>query len=392
MQNNEIKAGAILSYGIIVLTTITGMFYTPFMLRQLGQSEYGLYMLIGSFVGYISILDFGLHNTIYRFIAKYQAEKDNENQESFLAACFIIYGIITILVLVVGVILFLNLESIFSKSLTSSELYKAKIMFVVLIINLALSLPMGAFQFILRGYGKFIFANSVSIARIILRTLVLIGLLSLGYKSIAIVIIDTIFNIAMGLTYLIYCFYKLRVKIKVHVLNKYFFKDILSYSLFIFILAMVNQIFWKIGHVTLGIIANTAAVAVYALSINLVMYYQNIALSISGVLMPKVTDLIANGATGEDLTDLMVKVGRVQLSILGLVLTGFIILGKQFIFLWAGSEYSQVYWITVLLFISSTIAMIQTTGGVILQASNMISFKAKAYLIMSVLNVFLSFF
>lgn len=392
MKGDEIKVGAILSYVIIALSTITGILYTPFMLRQLGQSEYGLYMLIGSLVGYISILDFGLHNTMYRFIAKYQAEKDNENQENFLAACFIIYGIITVLVLVVGAILFLNLESIFSKSLTSDELYKAQIMFVVLIINLALSLPMGAFQFIIMGYGKFIFANSVSIARIILRTAVLIGLLSLGYKSIAIVVIDTVFNIAMGLTYLFYCFYKLRVNIKVHTFNKSLLKEILNYSLFVFILAMVNQMFWQIGQVTLGIIASTAAVAIYALSISLVIYYQNLALGISGVFMPKVIGLIAKGATGEDLTDLMVKVGRVQLSILGLVLTGFIILGKQFILLWAGSEYSQIYWITVLLFIPLTIQMIQTIGGVILQAKNMQSFKAKAYLIMSVLNLFLSIF
>ena len=392
MKGNEIKVGAILSYTVIALSTITGILYTPFMLGKLGQSEYGLYMLMGSLVGYISILDFGLHNTIYRFIAKYQAEKDNEGQENLLAACFIIYGIITVLVLIIGGILTFNLDYIFSKSLTPGELYKAKIMFTILIINLAISLPMGVFQFTIRGYGKFIFANLVSIARIMLRTLVVIGLLSVGYKSIAIVITDTIFNVAMGLTYSFYCFYKLRIKIKVRTFNKYMIKEILSYSLFIFILAMVNQMFFKIGHVMLGIISNTAAVAIYALSINLVRYYESLALSISGVFMPKVTGLIAKRATGGDLTDLMVKIGRVQLSILGLFLVGFIILGKQFILLWAGNEYNQVYWITVLLFISSTIPMIQTIGGVILQAKNMISFKAKAYLIMSVLNLFLSFF
>ncbi len=390
MKDDEIRIGAILSYVIIALSTTTGIIYTPFMLRQLGQSEYGLYMLMGSLVGYISIIDFGLHNTIYRFIAKYQAEKDNENQENFLAATFIIYGIITVLVLVIGAVLFLNLESIFSKSLTYDELYKAKIMFVVLVINLALSLPMGVFQFIIRGYGKFIFTNSLSIVHVILRTAVLIGILSLGYKAIAIVVMDTIFNIAKGLVNLSYCFNKLKIKIQKHVFNIDFIKEILNYSFFVFILAIVNQIFWKIGHIALGIMTSTAVVAIYALSITLVIYYQHLALVISGVFMPKVAGLIAKGATGEDLTDLMVKVGRVQLSILGLALTGFIILGRQFILLWAGSEYRQVYWIVILLLIPLTIQMSQTIGGVILQAKNMISFKAKAYLIMSLLNFFLS--
>lgn len=92
MKHDEIELGALLSYVTIFLNTIVGLIYTPFMLRQLGQSEYGLYRLIGSLVGYISIFDFGLHNTIYRFVSKYQAEKDEEGQENFLASTFIIRG------------------------------------------------------------------------------------------------------------------------------------------------------------------------------------------------------------------------------------------------------------------------------------------------------------
>ena len=157
-------------------------------------------------------------------------------------------------------------------------------MFAILIFNLAITLPLGAFQFIIRGYGNFIFANSVTIIRIILRTFVLIALLTIGFKSVAIVVIDTIFNIVVGFIYAKYCFKKLNVKIKLHTFNKTVLNEIFSYSIFVFVLAMVNQFFWKLGQVALGIIATTAAVAVYALSINLVMYYQQFALGISGCL------------------------------------------------------------------------------------------------------------
>lgn len=390
MKRDEIKLGAILSYVTIFLNTIVGLLYTPFMLRQLGQSEYGLYMLIGSLVAYISILDFGLHNTVYRFIAKYQAEKDEKGQENFLASTFIIYGAITILVFLVGIILYFNLDRIFSASLTQEELSKANIMFAILIFNLAITLPLGSFQFIIRGYGKFVFANSVAITRIIARTIVLVALLTLGYKSVAIVVVDTIFNIAMGLTYSIYCFSKLKIRIKLHAFNKTVLNEIFSYSIFVFILAMVNQFFWKLGQVALGIIASTAAVAIYALSINLVMYYQQFALGISGVFMPKVSKLIAEGATSDDLTNLMIKVGRIQLSILGLVLSGFVVLGQPFILLWAGQDYNEVYWITLMIFLPMTIPMIQTIAGVIIQVKNMQSFKAKAYILMSGINIIVS--
>lgn len=387
MAKDQTKSGALLSYANIVLTTVVGLLFTPFLLRHLGQSEYGLYMLIGSLIGYISVMDFGLHNTIYRFISKYRFERNSKKQENFLATTFIVYGVISILVLFVGGILVFNLDVFLANSLTTEEFAKAKLMAVILVFNLALTLPLGAFQFIARGYGEFIFVNILSIVRIILRTGVIVGILLFGYKSVAIVAIDTIFNIGIGMIYASYCFKYLKVSVKLNNLDKSFIKEILNYSFFTFILATVNQLFWQIGQVTLGIYSNTTAVAIYALSINLVIYYQQFSLAISSVFMPRVSKLVTEGATGENLTDLMVKVGRVQFLILGLVLSGFIILGELFIRLWAGYEYSDVYLITLIIFLTVTIPMFQTVGEVILQVKGKHIFKAKVYLVMAILNI-----
>lgn len=57
---NQRKIGAILSYAIVAVNIITGIFYTPIVIRLLGQVEYGLYSLIYSFMSYFTILDFGL--------------------------------------------------------------------------------------------------------------------------------------------------------------------------------------------------------------------------------------------------------------------------------------------------------------------------------------------
>ena len=43
MKTNQIKIGAVLSYIIIGLNLIIGVTYTPFLVKMLGQSEYGLY-------------------------------------------------------------------------------------------------------------------------------------------------------------------------------------------------------------------------------------------------------------------------------------------------------------------------------------------------------------
>lgn len=56
---NQLKGGAALSYVSIVLNMMVGLMYTPYMLRMLGQSEYGLYSLAASIIAYLTVLDFG---------------------------------------------------------------------------------------------------------------------------------------------------------------------------------------------------------------------------------------------------------------------------------------------------------------------------------------------
>ena len=66
MAVNQLKAGAFLSYVLLMLNTLIGLFYTPVLLRMLGQSEYGLYSLAASVVAYLTVLDFGFGNAIIR--------------------------------------------------------------------------------------------------------------------------------------------------------------------------------------------------------------------------------------------------------------------------------------------------------------------------------------
>ena len=88
---SQLKKGALLSYFTILITNIVGLFLTPYIILKLGNSEYGLYTLIGAFIGYISIFDLGLNNTIIRFVTKYKTENNEVGEQNFLAISLIIY-------------------------------------------------------------------------------------------------------------------------------------------------------------------------------------------------------------------------------------------------------------------------------------------------------------
>ncbi len=379
---SQLKKGAILSYITIFLTNVIGLLLTPFIIKKLGDAEYGLYMLIGAFVGYISVLDFGLNNAIVRFVAKYRAEKDKRGEENFLAITMGIYGVISLIIALVGLVLYFNLDGIFSNSLTNDELSKAKVMFIILIFNLAITLPGGAFTAICSGYEHFVFPRTINIVRYLVRSLMVVGLLILGGDAIGLVILDTIMNLLVIVFNGYYVFKKLKVTFKLHFFEIPLVKEIFSYSVWIFILALVAQFQWKAGQIALGTLANTTLVAIYAVGIMLGTYYGAFSGAITGVFLPRATKMIVENATGKELTLMMIKIGRISLLVLLMILGGFILFGKQFIILWVGENYIDAWFVALIIMIGYTTPLVQAFANLILDAKSLFKFKAFIYIIL----------
>ncbi|WP_339837927.1 oligosaccharide flippase family protein [uncultured Flavobacterium sp.] len=133
---SQLKKGAILSYVNIVLTNVIGLVLTPFIIHSLGDSEYGLYTLIGSLIAYFTLMDLGLNNTIIRYVSLYKHNNDKEGEKSFLGQIFLMYAIISVVVLLAGFFVYCRLDDIFINSLTVDQIEKAKMMFVILKINI----------------------------------------------------------------------------------------------------------------------------------------------------------------------------------------------------------------------------------------------------------------
>ncbi len=390
MKINELKWGAALSYTNILLSNLINLAFTPFLLTTLGKSEYGLYMLIGAFVGYMAVLDFGLGNTIIRYVAKYRAQNDKEGEQGFLSLAFLIYTVLTVFAVGIGLSLIPALPSIFEESLTATELDTARKMFEILIINIGLTLFMNAFTSIMSGYEKFVFPRAMAIVRVIARPLAIIILLLMGYKALAIVVVDTVLNVLLLLINMWFVFYKMKVKIRYRHHNWPFVKEILLFSVYVFINMIVDMVYWKLGQLVVGIYYGAASVAIFGLGMSFPGYYINFSTAISGVFLPRATQMCVDNASSKELDNLFIKTGRIQFIVIGFILSGFILLGKPFVILWAGPDYVQVYQIALIAMVPLTIPLIQNVGISILQAKNLHAFRSIMYLIISVFNLGIS--
>jgi len=387
MKINQLKTGALLSYVVLGLSNIVGLVYTPYMLRMMGQSEYGLYSLVASVVAYLTILDLGFGNAIIRYTAKFRAEGKIHEQYSMFGMFIILYSIIGILVVIAGMGLYFNIESIYGNTMSAVELEKAKILMLLMIFNLAFTFPFSLFGSIITAHEDFVFQKLIQILRIILNTLVMIVLLEMGYRAIGMVVLITILNVVTQLVNLWYCKYKIKIKIFFGKFQWGFLKEIVMYSFFIFLNAIIDRIYWSTGQIVLGAFVGTAAVAVFAVAIQLEQMYMSFSTAISGVFLPKITAMTTHSQSEKAISDLFIRTGRIQFIVMAFILTGFILFGKPFIILWAGANYADVYSIALLFFIPLTIPLIQNIGITILQARNQVQFRALLYFFIALLSL-----
>ena len=380
---SQLKIGALLSYVVLALQNLVGLLYIPFMLRMMGSSEYGLYSIAVSVIAYLTILDLGFGNAIVRYTAKFRAEGKIEEQYRMFGMFFLLYCGIGLIALAIGGALCWNAEKFFGASMTTYEIGRTQIILLLMVVNLAITFPFSLFGSIITAYEKFIFLKIVMITRIILNTATMIVLLNYGYKAVAMVVVTTIFNLLTLACNYWFCKSKLNIKLKFGKFQWGFLKEVSIYSFWIFLSTIMDCIYWNSGQFMLGIFSGTAAVAIFAIAIQLQQMYMGFSTAIYGVFLPKVTAMTATNANDQAVSNLFIKIGRIQYSVMILVLTGFFLFGRQFIHLWAGPNYDEAYIIALLLFIPLTIPYIQNMGIIILQARNQMKFRCLLYLAIS---------
>lgn len=389
-ETKQRKLGVIFSYVSIIVNVVIQLLYTPLLIKQLGSSEYGLYSLIASIISYLTILDLGFGNAIIVYTAKYRAQKKYDEEKKLHGMFFRVFLVIGLVASLCGLILALNVNNFFGKTMTSVELEKAKIMMFILSFNLAITFGFNIYSTIISAYEKFAFQKIVAIISAILKPLIMIPMLFLGFKSVTMTIIITCVNVLVVLSNYLYCTRKLKVKVKYSGFDKKIFKEICKYSFLIFLTVIVDKINWNVDQFVLGAVSGTIAVSLYAAAAQINSMFGSLSTAVSGILLPKVSKMIAKNASDEMISSEFIKVGRIQYLIIFLMCSGLVLFGKVFFRTWLGDDYVVSYYIAIILTIPLCIPLIQNLGISIMQAKNIHKFRSILYLIIAIANVIIS--
>lgn len=378
---SQIKMGIVLSYITVFFVNLAGLISIPIIIRSLGVEMYGLYILVGSIVACISLLDMGMNNTINRFVAKYRALKDDEGERNFLGTVIIINVAVLFNIFLISFLIYQNISIFFRSSLLISEQQTVKEIFIYLSVIAVLKLINGFFAGYSAGYGKLIYSRAVSLISNIIRLLIVVCFFTRQGSIYFLVIMDLILTAIMCVSNIVYSRLHQNAGVTFKNIHMSGFKEIFTYSVWIFIFIFISQIQWQVGQILIGFKINTTAVAVYAVGIALGSYYGAFSTAISDVFITRTTGMVYGQVNPHQLTEQMIKVGRLSLVVLLLVLGGFIIYGSDFIELWVGEAYQGAWLIALLFMLAYTLPLIQGTANQILEAKKMFAFKCKTYLI-----------
>ena len=371
---SEIRTGAILNYILVALQIGIPLLLTPFIMDSLEAAEYGVYMLAGTIMVRLYMSDLG-RTTTTKFLSEYYSRDDAEGAALFLGSLVKIYAIIGLCIFSIGLAVYPWLNVIFSK-FNSVELGTYSMLYLMTLFNAALMFPARSLMGVADAQQKFTIPGVIAVTTSAVNALGTVLLLVLGVRSIGLIALNICTGILALLFNLLYCFVGLKAKICFRGRNAAIYSGIFVFSFWMFLNQLINMLNAGTGNYIVAMTQGATLAGVYTNGLQIYGHYYLLAGALSALFLPRVVHMVTRGSSPSEQTDAMVKLGRVQLMILGSVLSVIVFFGKEFFHLWVGhiegADAELSFHITLCLVIPQTFALVQALGWQISQARDVL--------------------
>lgn len=388
-SNDQIKIGAIISYVAIIFNILAGLIYTPWMVKQIGKSDYGLYTLAISVIN-LFLLDFGISGSISRFISIYRSQGDEEKVHDLLGLIYKLYLIIDSIIFIILVIIYILIKDIFVQ-LNPTELERFRIIYSIVGFYSLISFPFMSLNGILISYEKFVPLKTYELIQKIISIVLVIVALVCGYGLISIVLINTFVGMGVVLLKYRYIKNKLNIKSNFKFYDPTLLRKLLFFSVWITVISVSQRLIINITPSILGVFSGAIQISIFSIGNSLEGYIWTFANAFNGLFLSKVTRIVTKENDVNLVTELMIKVGRIQLEVIGILLIGIFFMGKEFIFLWMGKDFINSYYVSLFLILPGYITLTQEIAYNYLVALGEVKYRAYDYICTAVISILFSF-
>lgn len=384
-SNKQEKSGAIISYVTILFSIVTGLLYTPFLINKLGLTDYGIYTLSASIIASFTI-DFGMGAALTRFIARYRAENKEHKVKDLLGVTSKLYISVDIILVIVLFLVYTFSATIFS-NLSEIELEKFRGVFLISIFFVLFNFPLLPVDGVFIAFEKIIQLKLFTFTSKFISISLLFTTLILGYGLFGVVVVQAAVTLFFQTVKVLYLNKKVNLRINFKSNDKQILKSIGSFSAWATLGMIADKFFFPIIPSLLAVFSDTKQVAFFAIVISIEGYILSISKALNGIFIPRVMKLIVNNRPTNEHTDLMIKVGRIQLYIISLFIIGLICFGRIFFKFWLGDGFNTSYYAMIIVLIPCLFHLTQTIAEELIYAKNIVKYKALINVITSILSI-----
>ena len=389
MKNSHVKSGFVLSYVSIGVQSVISIVYTPVMLRFLGQSDYGLLQIAMSAIAHLGILSFGFSGSYLRFYSSYRTSGDKKAIASLNGMYAAIFTAVSLVVLLAGFTVTSCADMIFSASMSTAETERLRLLLGIMTVNLALSFPCSVFDAYITAHEQFTFQKSLVILTAFLNPMLTFPLLLIGRGSAAVAVCMTLITFIKLVVSGFYCIKKLRMKFAFY-FDTALFKRLCSFSFFVFLNIVSDQVNWNAGNTILGIVSGSDEVTLYSLGMQFNTYFLTFSYALSSLFAPKAYRIAVNDRAAPLLHKLFARFGRLQLAVMGYIFLMLVAVGKPFMRMWSGLDSDVPYYTALVLIAPILITSTQSIAIEIQRAKDMHRFRSVLYILIAAVNIAIS--
>ena len=399
-ENTNIKFGIVLSYASILVSLLANIFLQRFINmsgNELISTQYNLYSFSSSISSLLSILTLGLTSGYIRFATRSEKEGGAEGLKRTNSVYGILLTLSSISALIIGsIISILFVTGVIPLQNYSENEVKLITIFLFLgSINVALGFFTSIFTIFLNYKSKFIVVRLVTLIFSTASPLIALpfihyfqSLIAFSIVHISLTLISLIIQIVYAVTLL-----KYRLTLKLGIEIKSYFKEVLLFTFYVFLVEIFIQIDANADKILLGFFAppsadgaNASAVGSYNIAFSIVSVIGTSCSAVFSAYAPKINRaVLANDK--KEVSHIFNRTTEIAFLVYFLIFGGFITCGQQFVYAWLGKQRFYIYYIVIALLAINLIPYTINVASEIQRAYNKHKFRSYTMLGMSLFNI-----
>jgi O-antigen/teichoic acid export membrane protein len=383
---------AVSNWANMAVSLVISFILSPFILHKIGNTYFGVWALVSQVTGYLWLLDFGVRDSVIKYVAEFHEKKDTRMLNHVINASLKLYFNICLACIALSIGSAAIFPVIFTRAQEAIPI--VRILVIITGLDIAQTFIFNVFVGILMGMQRYDVFSRISIILSITRGFLIILFLNEGYGVIAICLVQFLSNLCMNAVVYVSSrrLLSYSLNFRKYGRERAIYRMLANYSFFVFLNCIALQIFSFSSNFIIAIFLPVSSVTFFAIAANLVEYMRKVIWAGTQAISPLTSQLDAKDDPSR-ISALLSNGSRFSL-LFGLPVGAvYLLMGKQFIGLWMGREYAAISGnVLAVLTIMTLFSLPSYTISGILLGLNMHKLTAYCRMIEALANIVLSVF